>query len=219
MRINVALPTCAVGFMLLSTNYLLAQIDPTDLSSISLGAKIVGPVGPEVETTIAFDDGGTITGIADLASSVSCDSRFAGDCSAGAVAGFDDVVYTYVHTVIPGVDLPNDPPFPAPDVVVPLDDVTEFRLNFPAHGFNGIAGYDFSEATAAVGGTPFTIVQVVDEAEPSQALQILSPRRANSPAPAHSSHRWAADCRAKLGSRQFPRCRHCCHRHAGLGWS
>ena len=142
----------------------IGQITPTDLSGLSLGAKIVGPVGPEVETTIAFDDGGTITGIADLASSVSCDDRFAADCSAAAVAGTDDVVYTYVHTVVPGVDFPNDPPFPAPDVVVPLDDATEFRLSFPAHGFNGVAGYDFAEATAAVGATPFTILQLTDDA-------------------------------------------------------
>ena len=126
-------------------------VAPVDLGSLSLGAKIVGPVGPEVDATITFDDNGTITGIADLIGSVSCDDRFVTGCAESDVQGFSDVVYTYVHQVIPGVDLPNDPPFPAPDVVIPFDDVTEFRLGFTAHGFNGVAGFDFGEATAAVG--------------------------------------------------------------------
>lgn len=140
-----------------------AVISATDLSSISLGAKIVGPVGPEVESTISFIDGTSrdVIGVADIISSVSCDARFA-DCSAAAVAGFDDVVYTYQHQVIPGVDLANDPPFPSPDSVVPLDGATEFRMLFPATGFLRVAGFDFGQATAAIGGTNITIERLTD---------------------------------------------------------
>ena len=154
---SVTKPALILVTLLGGSEVARGQITPTDFGSLNLGAKIVGPVGPEVETTIVFDDAGASTGIADLKSSVACDDRFAADCSADAVNGFNDVVYTYAHTVIPGVDLPNDPPFPAPDTVVPLDDATEFRLGFPAHGFNGVAGYDFAEATGAIGNADITI--------------------------------------------------------------
>ncbi len=140
-----------------------APIIATDLSTLSLGAKIVGPVGPEVETTITFTDpGGDVIGIADLISSVSCDARFAADCSAAAVTGFNDVVYTYQHQVIPGMDLPNDPPFPAPDSVIPFNDVTEFRLQFPAHGFLGVAGFDFGQTNTAINSVDIIIERLGD---------------------------------------------------------
>ncbi len=141
-----------------------APIDATNLSTLSLGAKITGPVGPDVETTLTFtDSGGSVVGIADLSSSVSCDVRFASDCSAIAVAGFSDVVYTYQHQIIPGVDHPNDRPFPMPDSVVPFNGVTEFRLQFPAHGFLGVAGFDFDQVNTAIGGTSIRIEQLGDE--------------------------------------------------------
>lgn len=148
-------PIIAAGVFLVAYHPSLSAVPvtATDFGSLSLGAQIVGPVGPEVETTISFlDGGGSVVGIADLISSVSCDDRFA-DCSAAGVAGFNDVVYTYRHQVIPGVDLPNDPPFGDPDSVVPFDGVTEFRLQFEAFGFLGVAGFDFAQATAAIGST------------------------------------------------------------------
>ena len=93
---------CLALFFSAVTN--AAFIVATDLSTLSLGAKIVGPVGPDVETTLTFNDiGGNLVGIADLSSSVSCDARFA-DCSITAVAGFSDVIYTYQHQIIPGED-------------------------------------------------------------------------------------------------------------------
>tara|TARA_R110002073_G_scaffold334758_1_gene524984 strand:+ start:588 stop:1136 length:549 start_codon:yes stop_codon:yes gene_type:complete len=103
-----------------------------------------------------------VIGIADLSSSVSCDARFAADCSATAVAGVSDVTYTYQHQIVPGVDHPNDSPFSPPDSVVPLDGVTEFRLQFPAHGFLGVAGFDFGQAALAIGGTVISIEQLDD---------------------------------------------------------
>ncbi len=150
----------SVAALCCATSIHAAALNATDLASLSLGAKIVGPVGPEVETTIAFTDGsGAVIGIADLISSVSCDARFTTDCSASAVSGVNDAVYTYQHVVTPGVDLPNDPPFPAPDAVVPFDGVTEFALQFPASGFIGVAGYDFTTASAALGAANIGIEQ------------------------------------------------------------
>ncbi len=149
---------CVTLFFSTVTNAIVA----TDLSTLSLGAKIVGPVGPDVETTLIFNDtGGNLVGIADLSSSVSCDARFV-DCSNTAVSGFSDVIYTYQHQIIPGEDLENDPPFPSPDRVVPFDDVTEFRLQFPAHGFNGVAGFDFDQVNTATGNTNIDIEQLAD---------------------------------------------------------
>ncbi len=66
-------------------------------------------------------------------------------------------IYTYSHTVIPGLDKPNDQPFPQPSTVLALDDSTRFELGFEAAGFNGVAGYDFGEADTA--GVSFTIEQ------------------------------------------------------------
>jgi len=46
-----------------------APVAATDLDGLALGAKIVGPVGPEVDTTFINAAG---DGIGDLTSSVSC---------------------------------------------------------------------------------------------------------------------------------------------------
>ncbi|MEO1387564.1 MAG: exosortase, PEP-CTERM interaction domain protein [Cyanobacteria bacterium J06634_6] len=122
-----------------------ATLTVTDFDQLVLGAKIVGPVGPEVETTFLNDAG---DGIGDLSSSVSCPAGFAACVPPENPAG---TIYTYVHEVTPGVDLPNDAPFPNPAVVIPVDDAAGFRLNFVPAGFNGVVGYSVSEAEAALG--------------------------------------------------------------------
>lgn len=158
-----AIATTACLALFISSVTYAAPIVATNLSALSLGAKIMGPVGPDVETTLTFtDSGGSVVGIADLSSSVSCDARFAFDCSDTDVASFSNVIYTYQHQIIPGVDLPNDRPFPAPDSVVPFNGVTEFRLQFPAHGFLGVAGFDFDQVSTAIGGTSIRIEQLGD---------------------------------------------------------
>ena len=159
---NAASIAVCLAFLFSSTTHAV-PIAATDLSTLPLGAKIVGPVGPEVETTISFiNPRGDMIGIADLISSVSCDARFTTDCTATAVTGFDDVVYTYQHQIIPGMDLKNDPPFPTPNSVVQFNDVTEFRLQFPAHGFLGVAGFDFGQTNAAINGVDISITHLSD---------------------------------------------------------
>ena len=122
-----------------------AEIEPTDLDSLRLGGTIVGPVGPEVDTTFVNTSG---NGVGALSSSVSC-PREIDDCIPPEnPAG---TVYTYIHEVTPGVEFPNDAPFPAPATFRPFERVETFRLNFPAAGFNGVAGYSFSQADDATG--------------------------------------------------------------------
>lgn len=124
-------------------------ITATDLGALDTGAKIVGPVGPDVEVSLINADGDSV---GDLRSSVSCPSGFTECVPPDNGPG---TIYTYSHTVIPGVDKPNDPPFPNPAIVLDFDNVSRFDLGFAATGFNGVAGYDFAEADAA--GVSFAI--------------------------------------------------------------
>ncbi|GAC30979.1 hypothetical protein [Paraglaciecola polaris] len=136
MRLTIVL-------LLLSFNTYALPIVSSDFDGLSLGAKIAGPVGPEVETSLVNSAG---QAIGDLASSVSCPPG-AAVCSPGDNAL--GTIYTYVHEVIPGIDLLNDGPFPNPDEVIPFDNISDFSLGFSASGFNGVAGYSFTEAATA----------------------------------------------------------------------
>lgn len=126
-------------------------INGVDLGELNVGAKIIGPVGPDVEVSLINADGHSV---GDLRSSVSCPSGFTECMPTDNPSG---TVYTYPHTVTPGQDQPNDQPFPQPSTVVNFDDVNRFELGFEAAGFNGVAGYDFGEADTA--GVSFSIEQ------------------------------------------------------------
>ena len=129
---------------------------PTDLDSFNLGPLVVGPVGPQVETTFVNISG---EGVGDLISSVACPFGFAlCDPSANPVG----TIYTYLYEVTPGVDFPNDPPFPSPSTILPLENVTDFGLGFGAEGFNNVIGFSFSQAAAANPGANITIEQRAD---------------------------------------------------------
>ena len=117
-----------------------AMITVTDLDTLNIGAKIVGPVGPDVEVSLINSDGDSV---GDLRSSVSCPDGFTTCAPPTNPTG---TIYTYTHTVIPGIDNPNDAPFPNPSTVLAFDDVIGFSLGFEAIGFNGVAGYSFAEA-------------------------------------------------------------------------
>ena len=139
----------AIAFALGLTSISTAQaqtpsIEPTNLDTLRLGSKIEGPVGPEVETSFINTAGNSV---GDLSSSVSCPTAISDGCiPAETPLG---TLYTYVYEVTPGVDLPNDAPFPQPDGLDPFERIESFQLNFPAVGFNGVAGYSFSEAKQA----------------------------------------------------------------------
>ena len=130
-------------FIFSSTVAVATPIIAVDFDSLNLGPMIVGPVGPEVEVSLLNSDGDSL---GDLRSSVSCPAGFTSCLPPANDAG---TIYTYAHTVIPGVDNPNDAPFPNPPTVLPFNDVLGFSLGFEAVGFNGIAGFSFGDASTA----------------------------------------------------------------------
>ena len=131
-----------------------APVTAVDLASIDRGATIVGPVGPQVEASLAIDD---MTSIGDIVSQVDCPAGFMSCVPPDNPAG---TIYTYIHTITPGVDGPNDPPFPNPPNVIDPGVIDSFSLGFAPAGFNGVAGYDFAAAEA--NGLSFTIDQDTD---------------------------------------------------------
>jgi hypothetical protein len=115
-----------------------------DFADLGLGAKIVGPQGPEVKDALSNASGN----YADITSYVACPSGMDKCDPASAPEG---TIFTYVHIVYPGEDM--DPTTGSGDGADSSDveRATEFRMTSPAHGFTGGAGYSKAEAMAAIG--------------------------------------------------------------------
>ncbi len=121
-----------------------AALNAGEFATLKLGAKIVGPQGPEVKATLSNDAGN----FADITSYVACPEDFTTCDPENAPKG---TIYTYVHTVYPGED--NDASTGAGAGVTSSDveRATMFRMTRPATGFTGTVGYAKAEALAAVG--------------------------------------------------------------------
>jgi len=161
-RSAVALAPALAALALLPFVAQGAIITPTDFNSLSLGASIDGPVGTTVDSYFTNTAGASL---GDIRGGVACPDGFAACTPPTNPAG---TIYTYVYEIAPGVNVfpfdspPN--PSPKPGLSNPLfNNVTEFRLDL-APGSNGVAGFDFSQATAALGtdGTTFAI-ELLDE--------------------------------------------------------
>lgn len=114
----------------------------TDFASLELGAKIVGPQGPEVKSRMTNAEGA----FADITSFVACPAGMDPCDPATAPEG---TIYTYVHIVYPGED--NDPDTgsgPGNDAS-DVETAEAFRMTMPSHGFTGTAGFSVAEANAA----------------------------------------------------------------------
>ncbi len=122
----------------------VSAIDPLDFDTLKLGAKIVGPLGPEVDSSLSTD----LASIGDLIGYVACTD---GSETCDPKAAGNDMVYTYVYTVTPGVDPHNDDKFPKSEAVDPVAKATAFRMVLPALGFTGEAGYSKGQAREALG--------------------------------------------------------------------
>ena len=156
MKINTASPkqvlvVSALALAPFSAHALM--IAPTDLNTLALGARIVGPVGPTVDASFlnAANDS-----LGDIRGGVACPAGFAVCAPPANPAG---TLYTYVYEIAPGVDaFANDPPFPQPPLANPaFDQVVRFQLDL-APGSNGVAGFDFAQAGNALGnGADFQI--------------------------------------------------------------
>ena len=116
-----------------------------DFGELQLGAKIEGPLGPEVEASIVADG----RSIGDIVSYVACPAEYRGECDPEDMP--EGTVYTYVHTICPGVDDPNDPPFNRPVGLDEVEAASVFSTVRTASGFTGSIGYDRKEAEAALG--------------------------------------------------------------------
>ncbi|NCN85876.1 MAG: hypothetical protein GW808_01195 [Sphingomonadales bacterium] len=121
-----------------------SAIPAMDFDKEQPGAKIEGPVGPEVNASFLL--GGKSYG--DIESYVACPANIS-TCNPKILPA--DTVYTYVHVVTPGVDKDNDKPFlPNKDVMtVTATDI--FKMTAPPTGFAGEVGYSLGQARAAAG--------------------------------------------------------------------
>lgn len=119
-------------------------IPPRNFDNELLGARIQGPVGTEVNASLA-DDEGTI---GDIESYVACPGSLS-ECDPARVD--ENTIFTYVHVVTPGEDDANDDIFPNRGAAAEVTAATSFRLTVPATGFAGEAGYSVGEARSALG--------------------------------------------------------------------
>ena len=126
------------------TEIAATALDTGDFADLELGAKIVGPQGPEVKARLANETGA----FADITSYVACPAGMEECDPATAPEG---TIYTYVHIVYPGED--NDPTTGSGNGADASDvETTEaFRMTMPSHGFTGTLGYSRGEAEAAIG--------------------------------------------------------------------
>ncbi|MAW89627.1 MAG: hypothetical protein CL575_08835 [Altererythrobacter sp.] len=116
---------------------------PADLDLSTLGAKIVGPQGDEVETLLSAGN----REIGKMVSFVACPEGVT-ECVPGDMPA--DTIYTYVHQVTLA-DAPQveDQPEEGPEVLE--SPPTLFRMTNEAHGFNRAVGYSNAQALNALG--------------------------------------------------------------------
>ncbi len=118
---------------------------PADLDLSTLGAKIVGPQGPEVETALSAGN----REIGKMMSFVACPED-AEVCVPGDMP--EGTIYTYVHRVTLADAPPEEQevqPTEGPEVVE--SPPTLFRMTQEAHGFNRAVGYSNAQALEALG--------------------------------------------------------------------
>ena len=121
-----------------------------DFMDLQLGAKIVGPQGPEVKSRLMNAE----AAFADMTSYVACPAGMDPCDPATAPEG---TVYTYVHIVYPGEDNDASTGSGAGNDSSNVETTEAFRLIMPAHGFTGRAGYAKDEAQAAIATSDIVI--------------------------------------------------------------
>lgn len=114
-----------------------------DLDLSSLGAKIVGPQGPEVETVLSAGN----REIGKMVSFVACPEGTE-ECKPGEMP--EGTIYTYVHHVtLADAQEPEAETSDGPEALE--SPPTLFRMTQKAHGFNRAVGYSNSQAVDALG--------------------------------------------------------------------
>ncbi len=117
-------------------------LDAGDFADLQLGAKIVGPQGPDVKATLSTAEGN----FADITSYVACP---AGMDTCDPKTAPEGTIYTYVHTVYPGEDNDPDTGAGAGNDSSDVEIAEAFKMLKPAHGFTGKAGFSKAAVIAA----------------------------------------------------------------------
>ena len=116
-----------------------------DLDLSTLGAKIVGPQGPEVETVLSAGN----RELGKMISFVACPAGTA-ECKPGEMP--EGTIYTYVHQVTLAEAQEPEPEAEASDGPEAFESPpTLFRMTEKAHGFNRAVGYSNAQALDALG--------------------------------------------------------------------
>lgn len=114
-----------------------------DLDLSTLGAKIVGPQGSEVETVLSAGN----RELGKMVSFVACPEGVE-ECNPAEMPA--DTIYTYVHRItLAETSDAETPPREGPEVTE--NPPTLFRTTEQAHGFNRAVGYSNSQALMALG--------------------------------------------------------------------
>ncbi len=126
-----------------------------DLDLSTLGAKIVGPQGPEVEAVLSAGD----REVGKMVSFVAC-PQGTDECTPGEMP--EGTIYTYVHriTLAEGDADAGAETGAGPEVVE--NPPTLFRTTEKAHGFNRAVGYSTAQALHALGGEDAISITVDD---------------------------------------------------------
>ena len=132
-----------------------AALEAGDFMALQLGAKIVGPMGPEVKGTMSNAEGN----FADIRSYVACPAGMDPCVPKTAPEG---TIYTYVHVVYPGADNAAKTGSGTSNTSSDIERATGFRMIMPAHGFTGVAGYSKDEALSAIGEKADVVISCVD---------------------------------------------------------
>ena len=108
-RLTTVLAPALTALALLPFSAYGGFITPTDLNSLTLGANIVGPVGPTVNASFVNNDAESL---GDIRSGVACPDGFATCVPPNNPAG---TIYTYVYEIAPGINAfqNNAPPYTA----------------------------------------------------------------------------------------------------------
>lgn len=115
-----------------------------DLDLSTLGAKIVGPQGPEVSTVLSAGS----SQIAEMVSFVACPEGVA-VCEPGQMP--EGTIYTYVHQVTLATINGEEEAAEGEGPEVVESPPTLFRTTERVHGFNAAVGYSNAQALAALG--------------------------------------------------------------------
>ncbi|MBV7267153.1 hypothetical protein KCG45_13255 [Erythrobacter sp. WH131] len=137
---------------------LLSAIDPGDFADLELGAKIVGPRGPEVKTSLSNEVGI----LADITSFVACPAGME-TCDPNTAP--EGTIYTYVHIVYPGEDMDPTTGAGAGTDDIDIESAAAFMMTAPAHGFTGEAGFSKAEAVAAAGSSINIVVTCEEDGQ------------------------------------------------------